>query len=128
MEVFKYHCKNGRDILIHIDEDMPAARVVTLDGKEIGRLEFREIDDEVSRPVLKLTWAYLDLLDRSYRFQGIGRECLRLVKDIFGLTIIAENHGGLRQGDGGHLTGDAVTFVTRMRREGLIAPYHGDDD
>ena len=74
----EFECKNGKRVCIEIDEDDDyKARVRALDGKEIGRLEFREIDDG-RNTFLKLSWAYLD---KAFRRQGIGRECLRLVSD-----------------------------------------------
>ena len=40
----EFECKNGRRVWIEIDEnDDYKARVRALDGKEIGRLEFREM-------------------------------------------------------------------------------------
>ena len=125
-----YRCsKDGREVIIRVEEGNDyTAIALTPDGQEIGRLEFREIDDgrETS---LKLCWAYLDRLDPSYRFQGIGRECLKQVRELSGLPIFAEDNHGHRQDDGSHLTGDAVTFVARMRDEGLIAPNgSGDGD
>jgi hypothetical protein len=74
---------------------------------DVGAMEFRIIETDHDS-FLMLTWAYLDLLDPSYRFQGIGRECLRRVKERSGMVIVAQDDDGQRRGDGSHLTGDAA--------------------
>jgi GNAT superfamily N-acetyltransferase len=115
---YKYECRDGRSVSIEIDDDTYEAIAYTVDGREIGRLRFREISDD-NGCYLKLVWAYLDKL-ADYKGQGIGRECLRVVRDRYSLPITAEDHDGIRQDDGSHLTGDAPGFVAKMREEGLI--------
>jgi hypothetical protein len=117
----QYKCKDGREILICVDECQLTAAALTPEGQEIGRLCFNEIEyDDGS--VLKLIWAYLDKHDSSYRFQGIGRECIKQMIEVFGHPIVAEDHDGHQKDDGSHLTGDAPGFVAKMRSEGLILP------
>ena len=117
----EFNSKNDKTHLIEIDEDNYTARVLQEDGSEIGRLKFRVIDDDFDS-FLKLCWAYLDRAGVEFKRQGIGRECLSLVREKSGLSIIANNNDGRQQGDGSHLTGDAAGFVERMRAEGLIEP------
>ncbi len=122
-----YRCKDSREVTIKIDDEMDyKATVADRDGKEIGRIEFRQIED-CNGDYLKMCWAYLDLLDPSYRCQGIGRECLKQVGELSGLPIVAEVHDGIHQDDGSHLTGDAPAFIERMRSEGLIATAGGEE-
>jgi hypothetical protein len=112
-----YVCKNGRRVTIEIDDLSYTASVFDEDHRDIGQFSFGERDG----PVLKLTWAHLDKLGEAYTRQGIGRRCLQLVKERYGLPIIAEDDDGIRKDDGSHLTGDAPAFVAQMRKEGLIA-------
>lgn len=128
MSQSKFTCKDGRQVTIHVDEDLDyEATVHDLEGRLIGKLEFRVVDNGYSE-YLKLCWAYLDQLDKSYRFQGIGRECLKRVIELSGLPIVAQSHDRIRQDDGSHLTGDAPTFVERMRSEGLIVGGEDQSD
>jgi hypothetical protein len=113
----EFECKNGRRVWIEIDEDDNYAACVRLaDDREIGRLRFRMIEDD-SNNFLKLSWAYLDLASVEFKRQGIGRECLRRVREISGLPIIAASHDGHQQDDGSHLTGDARGFVERCAQK-----------
>lgn len=115
-----FTCKDGRQVTIEVDDAHDySATVQDPEGRLIGKLEFHLIDDGTG-DYLKLCWAYLDTLDESYRFQGIGRECLKRVIKFSGLPIVAESHDGISQDDGSQLTGDAPAFVERMRSEGLI--------
>ena len=121
MEESDFRCKDGRAVRIQVDdENYFTTTVRDSDGREIGRIEFRWIDD-LNCNYLKLCWAYLDLVDSSYRFQGIGRECLKQVRELSGLAIVAAENDGMQRDDGSHLTGDAPGFVARMQAEGLIA-------
>lgn len=120
-----YLCKDGRQVTICVDDEMDYMTTVNDNaGKEIGRIEFTYIQEDQD-DYLKLTWAYLDRLDSTYRFQGIGRECLKLVKELSGLPIVAEDNDGISRSDGSHLTGDAAGFVNRMRVERIIAASAG---
>lgn len=116
-----FQCKDGREVSIHVDEMDYEVIVLDMAGREIGKMEFRFVED-VTEDYLKLAWAYLDKVDPSYCKKGIGRECLRLVAEASGLPIVAADNDGHQQDDGSHLTGDAPGFVERMRAEGLIAP------
>ena len=127
MEEAAYRCKDGREVRIYIDDDADFLTTVRDgDGREIGRFEFNWIDD-LNGDYLKLCWAYLDRLDPSYLRQGIGRECLKRVKEFSDLAIVAEDHDGVQRDDGSHLTNDAPSFVEQMRREHLIAGSDGDE-
>ena len=122
-----YRCKDGREVRIYIDDKSDFLTTVKDGvGREIGRFEFQWIDD-LNGDYLKLCWAYLDLVDASYRRQGIGRECLKRVKEFSGFDIVAEDHDGVQREDGSHLTNDAPGFVAQMRREHLIARSGGDE-
>jgi hypothetical protein len=127
VEEAAYRCKDGRAVRIYIDDESDfLTSVRDSDGSEIGRFEFDRIDD-LNGDYLKLRWAYLDLIGSSYLRQGIGRECLKRVKEFSDLAIVAEDHDGAQRDDGSHLTNDAPGFVARMRREHLIARSDGDE-
>ena len=114
--------KDGqRMVIIHVDDDDYEVTVRAASGEKVGGMKFSLI--ELEGPpwqVLKLTWAYLDEAGPEYKFNGIGRACLRFVREASGMEIIAGEDTGLRQDDGSHPTGDAPTFSDRMRKEGLI--------
>ena len=118
-----YQCRNGAEVTIGIDDETFVASVLTPDGKPIGRLEFN-YDDRLNS--LKLCWAYLDLLDNTYVHQGIGRKILQIMIDRFDYPITAEPDDGQTTSDGSHLTGNAPSFVAKMREEGLIAEARPD--
>jgi hypothetical protein len=127
VEEAAYRCKDGREIRIYIDDESDFRTTVRDgDGREIGRFAFDWIDD-LNGDYLKLRWAHLDLIDSSYLRQGIGRECLKRVKEFSDLAIVAEDHDGVQREDGSHLTNDAPGFVARMRHEHLIAGSDGDE-
>lgn len=119
-ELHHFKCKDGREIEIEISEWPYAATARTTDGQEIGRLEFRELDDPNGMH-LRLSWAFMDLLGPTFKFQGIGEQCLRLMSDASGLPITAAQEDEQPSETGEHLTGDAPGFVSRMRAKGLIS-------
>lgn len=111
-----FQCNNGRTVTIKIDdEDEYLATVFDQQFSKLGQLEFAEKDG-----YLKLVWAYLDQSDPAWCRQGIGREILRHVIEYSGYVIVANDHDGLKQEDGSHLTGDAPAFVAKMKKEGFI--------
>jgi RimJ/RimL family protein N-acetyltransferase len=86
MEESVFRCKNGEAVRIQVDEEEDfTTSVRDNDGRKIGRFEFRRIED-VNGDHLKLCWAFLDLVDSGYLRQGIGRECLKQVRDLSGLA------------------------------------------
>jgi hypothetical protein len=123
----QFKMRDGRIVQIDIDDDYTVTVSTVPEGKEVGRMEFQEIESpEPSPNCLRLTWAYLNKLDKSYLRQGIGGEVLRLVQDVSGLGIIASDDDGRTKQDGSHLTGDAPAFVRRMREKGLISKTTDD--
>jgi len=116
----KIECKNGRRVTLEIDENADY-RVEAKNslGSLIGRMEFSEDSESGS---LKLVWAYLDILNSTWRRQGIGRQMLKEVKSLSGRCVFAETNDGIKREDGSHLTGDAPSFVAQMRVEGIIEP------
>lgn len=115
----------NRKVFIEIDGDELIANVTTDRGEWIGSLNFKEIEEDRGS-YLKLVWAYLDALDSSYTRQGIGRECVRLMKESSGLSIFSSDNDSLRQDDGSHLTGDAPGFIAKLNEEGLILSFNQD--
>ena len=124
-----YRCKDGRNVILTCDDVAFTITVTDTIGTEIGRFEFLAVETE-SGTTLKMVWAFLDKAGGGYKRQGIGRRCISLAKDHFGLPIVVEDNDGIRRNDGSHLTGDAPAFVCQMRREELIASCRcsGPDD
>jgi hypothetical protein len=111
--------------MIAIDDSNYTVTVYDSDRQEIGALNCKEIDDE-RHSYLKLVWAFLDKSGNGFTRRGIGRQCLLIVKERYGLPIVAEENNGIKKDDGSHLTGDAPAFIARMREEGLIEPLRSE--
>ncbi len=105
-------CKDGREVIIKILDEMYRIEVQDVNSQPIGALEFssQEVGD-YSPDVLKLCWAHLEGQNRSYLRQGIGTYCIHLAKEYWGLHVYAEQDTGIRNNDGSHLTGDAPAWV-----------------
>lgn len=119
----QFKCKNGETVRIVIADNGYVAHVFSADNLDIGKLEFVEYDDNV----LHLVWAHLEGDEGRFVRQGIGRECLRLMSETYGMPIVVNRDDGIRRDDGSHLTGDAPAFVEAMRREGLVTYLGGYD-
>lgn len=123
--------RDGREVIIELDDSVPQVRFYTLEKEAIGRLEFAEEEGPGSNCIF-FKWAYLDFLGDSYLHQGLGREGLVRIKEMWGMPIVAQEDDGHRRSNGSHLTGDAPCFIQKMRQEGTIEPTRGslieDDD
>ncbi|WP_447879996.1 hypothetical protein [Serratia fonticola] len=62
----------------------------------------------------------LDLNLKKCSRQGIGRQCLKLHKDTFGVSIYAADPNGPQMEDSSHLIDDGIPFIEQMRKEGLV--------
>ena len=114
-----FMCKNGLMVEITIDEDADYSATVTgPDREKLGEISFHLYDDDGG--YLKLTWMHLEGNGARWIRQGIGRETLLRVKKASGYAIAAGSNDGHRQNDGSHFTGDAPSFVAKMREEGII--------
>lgn len=116
--------KNKGEVEIHIDDDYQVT-VWTVDGLRIGHMYSSRIEGDPRHgldDVVKLTNMYLDGPDGSgdFRFQGIGRRCIRLLSEQSGCLVVVAYPDGQVHDDGSHPTGDAPTFVKRMESEGLV--------
>ena len=116
---YLFTTKSATEVNIEIDEEDYIATVTELSGSEIGRLEFKLIED-VYQSYLKLTWAFLDNNNKANIHKGIGRECIKLMNEHTGFPICAAQNNGRQNSDGSHLTGDAPGFVAKMEEEGLL--------
>jgi hypothetical protein len=102
--------------LIQLDDALEGITVSDLSGNLIGEIDIQEIEYDIYSDH-KIIHMYLDKQGSSYLRCGIGRECLRFFRDMAGATLVAERNTGMRHSDGSHLTGDAPSFVAKMRRE-----------
>lgn len=126
-----FSIRDGRKVVIILDEGGHEISVKDTDGKDIGSIKLDCIEfDHGDR--YKITWMYLDKQEGAYLHQGIGRECLRLHKEAFDAPIEASDNDGIRKPDGSHLTGDAPGFVSKMREEGFVIrsfdDYSGEEE
>ena len=111
--------KDGRGITIEIDDFGEEISVTDAAGDEVGSIELELIDCEHDE-YYKITWMYLDKQGESYLRQGIGRKALLFHIECFAMPLEASDNDGTVKNDGSHLTGDAPSFVSRMRAEGII--------
>ncbi len=119
-----YRLDDGRIINVEIEESYEEIYIFNNLHEKIGRVELSEVppvDDYTDPPMYYLTWMYMDIEDETYKHKGIGREVLKFFKRQTGASITAAEDDGLRKSDGSHLTGDAPSFVEKMRQEGVIA-------
>lgn len=120
-DIRKYKLHDGRFIEIDVSDDH---EIIVKDNQKnlIGKIELSYRDDGLpgSVPYYHITWMYMDLIDDSYKHQGIGREALLLFIEVNGLKVTASDNDGLKKNDGSHLTGDAPTFIQKMRDEGIV--------
>lgn len=120
--------KDGRTVLIAIDDFGEEILVTDAQGKEIGSIELSLIESDHSDHY-RIVSMFLDKDGGGYLRQGIGRESLKQHIAIFNTSIIAADDDGIRKNDGSHLTGDAPGFINQMREEGLVYPLlSGNDD
>lgn len=118
MIISEFLCNNGRNVTLEIDEDNDYQTNIFDDQRNhIGEMKFRSINEDRG---LKLIRSYHDLRGKDWLRQGIGRECLQKVKEYSGLPIFAEYNDGSTKADGSHLTGDAPSFIERMREESIV--------
>ncbi len=122
-EVRWYRLRDGRTVKLEL-EPMGADAVFaySADGKEIGCFRFRDESMVPGKWLYLLTYCFLDKQGNSYKRQGIGEAILRFFAEYHEAEICAQDNDGQRRDDGSHLTGDAVGFVARMRKKGLILP------
>ena len=111
----QYRIKNGETITIAIDEDEYSVIAYTEKGEKIGNIDFKDEDTH-----FYIKWMYLDQLSPEYTKNGIGRECLLLIKEVYGCILRAADDNGLTLDDGSHLTGNAPGFISKMRTEGIV--------
>lgn len=113
--------KDGRRILLLVDECSMEIQAKNMHGEVIGCFGFREIEDPNGSYFL-ICRMDVGGFDKQFIRQGIGRQVLLFAKEHWGLAIIAQSDDGLRRTDGSHLTGDAPAFVAAMLTEGVLVP------
>lgn len=120
----KFQLKDGRWVDIVLSDDTLTIEIFEHQaGQKVGEMRFDHIEGASDRgddDYIRSTWSYMDLLDGTYKHQGIGRRCLQIIKECWDLPIIAATNDGRQREDGSHLTGDAPEFVARMVKEGLL--------
>jgi len=113
----KYVLDSRENIDICIDEnDMHIIAFASL-GQEIGRIELDE-----GESCYHIRWMYLDKLGDKYLRQGIGEACLKFFKETYDCCITAAYDTGITNDYGDYLTGDAPSFISKMRDKGIVQP------
>ena len=97
--------------------------LVTKDGKKCGSilLSYRDCDGDDYYHITNLGL-------EGCKGQGVGRQCLKLHKEMFGLPLTAGSDHNGKQDDGSHLTGDGPGFIKKMREEGIVCRERNYDD
>lgn len=113
---------SGSVVTIEIDEDDYSANVLDQSGNRIGAIKCRLVEKDMgpSSDYLKMTNAFLEGGNGKFLHQGIGTRCIELLLEVTSFPICVARHDGLRQEDGGHLTGDAPAFADKLERLGLV--------
>ncbi len=124
MNNHNFTAKDSEIYLISADE-FGEEITVFKDGESLGHISLERISDEgPDNEIFYVTHLSLE----NCRRLGIGRACLQLHHRTFGRPITAGVDNGTTSGDGSHLTGDGLPFVTKMREEGLIVSDEELDD
>lgn len=121
MTTILFTSKSGQQYDIDVTDGSEI--LVTKDGKKCGSilLSCRECDDADHYHIANLG------LEGCKR-QGVGRQCLKLHKEIFGAPLTAGSSHSGKQDDGSHLTGDGPGFIEKMREEGIVCRERNYDD
>ena len=115
----EFSINSGQIVTIKILDDYSEINFI-INGKQLHEgFEFHQLENGD----YKIVHMYMNGLEGN----GLGREALRLFKDITGSEIYASPPDGLKRDDGSHLTGGAPGFVAKMIEEGLIAGYDDDE-
>lgn len=89
-----YRCRNGRAVVIALDDLGETIVIKDEFKKTVGEIHLTYIDDGFNT-YYRLTWMYMDLLDSSYKRNGIGREALQFHREAFGYPIQVAQHDGI---------------------------------
>ena len=117
-ERFVYQLDDGRKVFINLEDE----RVSVSDekNKEIGYLSFNQTEMPIGAGntdfVYKLTHAYLEEDNGSYKRKGIMTKAFRLFSWNVGQLIELSDDNGMKHSDGSHLTGEGVPFVDSLRK------------
>ena len=97
--------------------------LVTKDGEKCGSilLSYRECDDA---DYYRITNLGLE----GCKGQGVGRQCLKLHKEMFDAPLTAGSSHSGKQDDGSHLTGDGPGLIKKMREEGIVCRERNYDE
>ena len=97
--------------------------LVTKDGEKCGSilLSCRECDDADYYHITNLGL-------EGCKGEGVGRQCLKLHKEMFDAPLTAGSSHSGKQDDGSHLTGDGPSFIEKMRKEGIVCRERNYDD
>lgn len=109
--------------LYEIDVTDGSEILVTKDGKKCGSilLSCRECDDADYYHITNLGL-------EGCKGEGVGRQCLKLHKEMFDALLTAGSSHSGKQDDGSHLTGDGPGFIEKMRKEGIVCRERNYDD
>lgn len=115
----------GQQYTIDLDDDGEKITVLQ-NGEPCGSisLSYREGEGIGMPDYYHITRLELD----ECKYQGLGRRCLQLHKDVFDAPLTAGSNDGSRPDDGSYLIGDGPGFIEKMRKEMIVCRDHDFDD
>lgn len=108
----EYCLSDGRLVVFKVDEFEPAVDVVDSVGKDIGRIEFDDLED-----------CYLLVhaeIASEYQRKGVGIAALRFLVDMVPGDYAAWVPDGQKYEDARHLSVEGAAFASRAVELGLI--------
>jgi len=121
MTTTSFTSKSGQQYEIDVTDGSEI--LVTKDGKKCGSilLSCRECDDADYYHITNLGL-------EGCKGEGVGRQCLKLHKEMFDAPLTAGSSHSGKQDDGSHLTGDGPGFIKKMREEGIVCRERNYDE
>lgn len=115
----------GEILTIEWDDLNRLATAVSDTGVSIARFSFDEDRDVRTEELRSMKIAHMDV-EKKYQGRGVGRELVRLVKDITQVSIWATMNTGNISIDTTELTIEGQEFVYRLINDGLIEGFVND--
>jgi GNAT superfamily N-acetyltransferase len=120
-----FQLNDNRVVELEWDDDEMIVWAMSPQRTEIGRFTFSHIEGASEYTADDYYLVTNMQLDHDYRRNGIGREIIRQVGEIYPV-VFSPNDGNTRS-DGSHLVEDGPQFATMMVAAGLAHWQHNDD-
>lgn len=117
-----YKSSKNQLVRLEMKEDWTEIKFIDIiSKKQFGEFEFKELEDG--------SYKLMRMYTEPNQNGGIGRAALEMFKDnTLGIDIVASPNNGQVLDDGSHPTGDAIFFVNKMIKEGIISGYENNNN